>query len=152
MLLGGNLSPNGQVVSIQGHAETWTADRLVVVQHEAKQRGRDDATLRDAHVQGVGLGLGVAHFYRHPSGVQERLHELVHSASDTQGLHFVQELGMPHGVKRPFYVKGGDGCETGHQGFFDMFRKPDNVLHSTPAFLKPSLAYRQYSLFLKEVF
>ena len=63
--LGGNLSPNGQVVSIQVHAETWTADSLDVVQHEAEQRGRDDAALRDSHVQGVGLGLGMAHFYLH---------------------------------------------------------------------------------------
>ena len=59
---------------------------------------------------------------------------------------------MPHSVEGPFYVKeGGDGRETGHQGFLDMFREPDNVLHATPAFPKPSLAYREYSLFLKEV-
>ena len=97
----------------------WTADRLDVVQHEAKQRGRDDAALRDSHVQGVGVGLGVTHFYCHPSGVQERLHELIRSASDIQGLHFVQELGIPHSVEGPFYVtESGDGCETGRQGFF----------------------------------
>ena len=53
----------------------------------------------------MSLGLGVPHFYRHPSGVQERLHELIHSASGTQGLHFVQELGMPDSVEGPFYAK-----------------------------------------------
>ena len=122
------------------------------MQHEAEQRGHDDTALRDSHVQGVGLGLGVTHFYRYPPEVQERLHELVQSVSDTQGLHFVQELGMPHSVEGPFCVKEvGDGRETGRRGFLDMFREPDNVLHATPAFLKPNLAYREYSLFLKEL-
>ena len=37
------------------------------------------------------------------------------------------------------------------RAFFDVFREPDNVLHATLAFPKPSLVYRQYSLFLKEV-
>ena len=64
MALGGNLTPNGQVVSIQGHAKAWAVDRLDIVQHEAEQRGRHDTALRDSHVQGVGLGLGVTHFYR----------------------------------------------------------------------------------------
>ena len=59
---------------------------------------------------------------------------------------------MPHSVECPFYVrKSGDGRETGRQGFFDMFREPDNVFHATPAFPKPSLAHREYSSFLKEV-
>ena len=61
--------------------------------------------LRDSYVQGVGLGRGVTYFYHHPSGVQEHLHKLIHSASDTQSLHFVQEIGMPHSVEGPFMLK-----------------------------------------------
>ena len=63
---------------------------------------------------------------------------------------------MQHSAKGPFYVKkkfkkggrggGGGGRKTGRQGFFDMFREPDNVLHATPAFPKPSLAHREYFL------